>query len=1132
MTEVKQIENINLKLGDIINIKASNLDLHDKHFFISYIDNDEIYLLDLDDDKKHILNIVNSKLTDLSIEEIVLLSRSDKSGFARQNDLIPGKSISIEFEGDIPTILNGTITNLDEDQIEMKLYPSNEVIYIDFAYKGIPKNLPIKYIKAFVVPDPEKLSELDLTPSPEKLLTPIEESEERAEQYVEQAEDKVEHAEELIHEVEDQLEKQRTAILGDADIVFGEELDAITQLVEVDESEKRFALSVQTTDILNELLSTIPTHKRTKYVINKIHMEIERYKQLLDKFSGVDITGNLDILKSKSADYKPLVESLKVLNKNLKWLIPVARQKKKLYDFDIDEDEDDDQDIEHTTLAYQQDKIYNLFNQYKSNSLESDNSYDYLINVLSELQTPFINTTNLSNLIQNIRVNSNQDVIINNNDDFQANVACGNVKDDITSINKAKPISIEDTKFLLVNYNTGLSKLQKNDKLNSDKTQKRIPLTNSDTINLLGFISLPKLIHLSNINSAVSNIYQKSVLNSVSLIYSLLLNNKTIINNISVNNETNFDFSKETYYSYAEILHFTDRTNEDYIKFLTNFLPKTSVVFENYKSEIENNVSFTDIIDSLQAFLIESDTITFKTYENIVRFMNDNILELKKNLLLNNNSYRKYIVNDYKFNIGKKNSYLFNILESPILLKENSTSTEILADYGIDNASTAELIRTILKVDTGKLFISALALEDIELFVGYDIDVIINTELEKLNGESKEDQDVWETECKNFTLAKFYLDIDDLREDNGNPNIVFDDKYDETRYDIIDEFEEQKDSMSPDAFNNFLIEHLINDVGLTTDEARKEARAMITKKRLVEKEDFAFIVNENNENIYFKRDDNNTWIHIPDLDNLPINKALFCNLKKSCFEIKKNCGDIIINKVKIKKNLIEQMVAQFDNDIKLSREDLLEKFTNQLRYNKTSIKKYVIMNNLKLKKYDLIKYQIGQLIEDRVIQASPYANIRNLILSNTDFIAKQNDILKFIEKFCRPADTKVEDKYWFYCIETNIKLLPTYFESLALAFFNKNYEEILEKITAERGILSDDGDKIVDKYSGYFIKNLELDIAEGYDEAGFKIVSRTLLEKDIKDVILDNVFIKPTETLRSKNGEMIKNVIITLNKQM
>ena len=75
------------------------------------------------------------------IESINILSRADTPSYAEQNNYIPGTWISIYFRGTFPIIINGLITNLENDMIEIKTYPKNDIIYIDFEFKGIPEIL-------------------------------------------------------------------------------------------------------------------------------------------------------------------------------------------------------------------------------------------------------------------------------------------------------------------------------------------------------------------------------------------------------------------------------------------------------------------------------------------------------------------------------------------------------------------------------------------------------------------------------------------------------------------------------------------------------------------------------------------------------------------------------------------------------------------------------------------------------------------------------------------------------------------------------------------------------------------------------------------------------------------------------
>ena len=49
-------------------------------------------------------------------------------------------------------------------------------------------------------------------------------------------------------------------------------------------------------------------------------------------------------------------------------------------------------------------------------------------------------------------------------------------------------------------------------------------------------------------------------------------------------------------------------------------------------------------------------------------------------------------------------------------------------------------------------------------------------------------------------------------------------------------------------------------------------------------------------------------------------------------------------------------------------------------------------------------------------------------------------------------------------------------------WFKNSYNDEYEKICAEQGTLSDDGNAWVDKYSGYVIGRIDFDTEEGYDE--------------------------------------------------
>ena len=49
-------------------------------------------------------------------------------------------------------------------------------------------------------------------------------------------------------------------------------------------------------------------------------------------------------------------------------------------------------------------------------------------------------------------------------------------------------------------------------------------------------------------------------------------------------------------------------------------------------------------------------------------------------------------------------------------------------------------------------------------------------------------------------------------------------------------------------------------------------------------------------------------------------------------------------------------------------------------------------------------------LQDRTVITSPYAVLRDIILSQTDFVKRQQDILKFINKNCRESNFGVGEE--------------------------------------------------------------------------------------------------------------------------
>ena len=277
--ENERESSLELQLGDIIQLSdPENERINEQTFLIEYIDSSKIHLVNTEDFDSINLRIQPNGVVE-GITKIVLLSRAKYPGYAKQNGIVPGKWVNIYFKGDVPFILTGEITNLEEDMIELHVEPNKETIFINFEYKGLPENLPIEKIE--IRNPPLKKVDVDVDLEKEDILTEEPKEEIRKELketlYVEPS---------ASTNVKNQL---REIILNADQIVFGKQgLGTIRQFVDVQESKQRYNVDVQVNDLLNDLLSTIPNQQRSKKVLNEIHIMLERYKLLRTEYYYFD----------------------------------------------------------------------------------------------------------------------------------------------------------------------------------------------------------------------------------------------------------------------------------------------------------------------------------------------------------------------------------------------------------------------------------------------------------------------------------------------------------------------------------------------------------------------------------------------------------------------------------------------------------------------------------------------------------------------------------------------------------------------------------------------------------------------------------------------------------------------------
>ena len=1050
---------IHLELGDIIKLQApTNDDLNDKTFIISYIDDT---LLELNSAEKNItLNLIDNKLTEETITKISILYKNDIKGFARQNNLIAGIWVDIFFSGDIPTIITGEITDLIEDMIELRLYPSNDVIYIDFSYQGIPRELNIDKINIRNPPSLEKPSdivkktqEIDVEVIDEKTF-----------------EDLLEVTPPEVPAVKIQDE-----IIEGSKIIFGESMGELVQEIEVEDKLKRFDLDAQVNDLLDELLSKIPKQNRTYSVINEIHTYIERFKQLRDIFSEFDSMGNLTEKVLKGVYNKPLKNTLDELKKKIPWILPVVINKKKIYH------ESGSNDIPYVMdLSDQQDN-----NHIIPIELATD------INELIQISNLEVSDDDSMTLFRSILKKSKPYY-----KPFEQYLS------DVSIINKEAKTFIE----AISNMEDMESFAVSNGDLKTIKYQ-LTPYLNGDVLNIIGFIILPRpYIEYSKRYLPGINIHEKSIINKERLLISDILNKYTKLNTIEINN-----LSKHYQYKSFDkgVKHITLNTEEkDYNKFLDIIIPKIKDFIRMEGTNIQLNdtvVSYNKFLKLLEPYHIYYDDLTFSQYKDIGIIVRDEILKYRKELARKEKNYLKYrsIRNSELKKYNLYYSKIYDLMERYAIVKKN--------------LSSEEFIKICMEKDGGAFLFSNISNMGFKYFSGIKLDKdSIN---EKLITLKASDDDT----CPTNIISKKYNTLKELEYDN-NRDIYFDVDKDPTRYDIYKELELSLEGKSLEERFEYVKQHLINAIGINEDMAIKDSNAMINGKRMIEENDLCVLeVNmEKNKLTYYRRKNNN-WVLDPEIEenSFKDKTKLLCDTKLKCVSEDNNCVSIENKKVEKGKKDMGNILTKIEIERNQLLYDIKSKLIDEydfLGYNLT-----YNVSNTKYNDINRTKIEIEKQYSKNETLVSPYLELLNAILGQKDFVKKQNDILRFERLYTTDGETI----YVRNCKITNVKLFPVFLSILAKAFNNGTYKETLEQVCKDYGEISDSGDSWVDKYSGMVIKQVDFSTEEGYDESGYKVVSREVIDSQIK---IDSLLADPSKFQGDKG--IIFNVISSMCNYM
>lgn len=1074
---------VSLQLGDIIRLfNTHDEKLNQKVYFINYIDNKGADLINVDTfDTVHIPIHENGIFGDGYMKKIELLKRNKYPGYARQHKLVPGTWVNIFFGGDIPTVVTAEITNLEEDMIELRLYPEEDIIYINFNYKGIPKDLRIETIEIR-----EKPSSVQKKNTDDNLNDKEEEKGEK-----EEGGDL--EIKELIVEPEDEREKVvstlKDLILQGNQIKFSYEY--FGKATEVED----YSLEAQLNDMLHSILKD-KDMEPWKH-LNEIQVMLNRYAELRQEFSVFDSFGQVIDKELYSLTPKPLVHYFEDFYQNLPWIMPVVKNVKHMFDANCYADGACDF-VEVSLFA---NKLNDLVKQYESNHVDF-----YTMNrKMNELLTSFEELD---------AERSNGDVIATRKTNTCLNTLVSNFEGFCSSVMQNNRIEIHP--YVTQRYCFG------------------------ENMEISSFVTLPlPFIRYSKISLPLTSILERCNLNKTTLLCWKLFLNEPIINDVYITNlNASLNYSADNFGNNMKnyILNLQSdearslSKSEIYKKFVLAMIPKTSVLFDIMKRYMQREFTLTEAIDVLEPFLVYSQNVTAMLLPEMQSFLKSQISLYKKRISSESRSFSllKKLQSSKEVSVFSKS--LLDVLD-----RKNANKEDVLEAYDIDTeltSSSSDLYLKMFGSDYGRLFTDSVSLANIPLMFPKEMSDLLESESNNDNKEGKQhgggedgekkkqDDDISMCNGKKLVIAKSYKSEKELLDDNDQ-ELFFDKVFDKTNYAILDDYETEMQTMPAEDFIDFLPKALEEKYQLPKEEAEYLSDTLISGSKRVIDGQYAIISikdadDKNKSDIFYFKRVNNQWELDEDavkMDVITTDDNLFCNLQEKCIaenksiEANNTCESMKLNKVELQEDLLNQMLNEFDKKYFLSK----EKFTKQLQseYDEAlaRLPRLLYLKKHKWLKYNNQHYKLGFVYAEQqqggsaekverisfrdddndesktnelsdVVYVSPFAKTLDAILSQADFVKKHYDIATFANEFTREAFSsglgplgKKETIHWMYCIKTNVPLLPSFLATLATCFTNTplQFTDCLWSIIRTNGVCKNN--IWYDKYTGYPICN-------------------------------------------------------------
>jgi hypothetical protein len=284
--------------------------------------------------------------------------------------------------------------------------------------------------------------------------------------------------------------------------------------------------------------------------------------------------------------------------------------------------------------------------------------------------------------------------------------------------------------------------------------------------------------------------------------------------------------------------------------------------------------------------------------------------------------------------------------------------------------------------DYSKLYSAALSIQNIPLKYPDQFNTLFEDEKDKLKDEINKDKvnDTCGDKNNNKIIAKLYFTRDELLNDN-NKQIYFDKKYDDTNYGLLDDYEKEMMTKTPEDFIMFLTTKLKNDKKLSDEDADYLADTLISGYKKVLNGQYAIlkIVNENGPYFEYYQRKNNEWIldskqnEINQEEKVGLSDSnILCNLQDKCISVPEKIGDkcenMEINKMELQQNLLKDVLNEFDEKYYQSKTEFEEKINVKYNYLFEILRIVVKIENDKMLQFNNQKYKIGYKLSQEEVE--------------------------------------------------------------------------------------------------------------------------------------------------------------------